>query len=416
MAQILLLTQFFPPETGAAAKRLEALTRVLSDRHEVSVVTLLPSYPSPSLFADIDINRFDSQYDFNIKRTFSFQPYSTNLLFRGFREVLMSFRLLFHALSYPADIVLVSTPSMFLGPFAWILAKVKHAQIIWDVRDLTWRYGGQSVDAPRIQSAMMFLIEAGMKFFLRRTDLVVGATPGVSQLLTAEHDVPEKRNITILNGVSRSFMDEFEQISGDVHERPRVTYVGLLGNNHGISVLVDVAREMPELDFIIVGGGPEEALIKEKLKETQIDNFHLLGYCINPAELIRFYQDADLLINHTKDRSVLNRTVVPAKFSEYMTTGKPFVYAGKGIAIQFLDEVGCAVLTQSEDPAAIINAIRWVTDHMEEARIMGQRGREYVGAHLVREDLMERYVDEIEDHLLNPISSTTGREHSDKVS
>jgi glycosyltransferase involved in cell wall biosynthesis len=174
----------------------------------------------------------------------------------------------------------------------------------------------------------------------------------------------------------------------------------LLGNNHGISVLVDVAREMPELDFIIVGDGPEETLIREKLEKAQIKNLHLLGYCTDQAELIRYYQEADLLINHTKDRPVLNRTVVPAKFSEYMATGKPMVYAGKGLAIDFLDPIGCAEIVEPESPESIAAAIRRLLDNPERARAMGQRGRVFVMENCLREDLMQKYVSEIVSRLL----------------
>lgn len=414
MARITLLTQFFPPETGAGARRLEALARALSERHEVTVVTLFPSYPSPTHFMEVDLEQFDTRYGFVIRRTFSFQPYSKNLFFRGIREILMSFRLLFNALSYPVEVVIVSTPSMFLGPFTYFLSWIKRSKVIWDVRDLTWRYGRQSVTANRVQSGLMVLLESSMRFFLKRTDLVVGATPGVSQILISEHDVPEERNITVLNGISRKFFHEFDLPRIEEHERPRVTYIGLLGNNHGISILVDVAREMPEIDFIIVGDGPEEPLIREKLDRLDLKNLQLMGYCTDHKELIRYYQETDILFNHTKDRPVLNRTVVPAKFSEYMSSGKPFVYAGKGIGVQFLDEISCARIASPDDISSIIDAIKWVLNHEDEAKFMAQRGREYVEENMIREDLMERYVTEIENHLLNSLPNGNMKNHSDE--
>jgi glycosyltransferase involved in cell wall biosynthesis len=399
LAKILIVTQFFSPETGAGARRIHALAESLAKHHKVVVTTLRPSYPSPQLFDEIDLERFDACSTLTVKRTFGFQPYSRTLILRGLREISMSFRLILHANSSPADVVLVTTPSMFLGPFGWLLAKMKRARFVWDVRDLTWRYGRESVDAGHFQAKITAMIEAWMRFILIRADFVVGATPGVSQLLIAEHCVPASKVATISNGVSRKLIAAFNAKVASTHTRPRVLYLGLLGNNHGIGILVDVARLLPDIDFIIVGDGPEKPIIEARIEELGVGNLSLQGYCTNENEMVAFYQDSDILFNHTKDRPVLNDTVMPFKNFEYMATGKPMVYAGKGLAVDLLDPIGCAEIAEPENPESIAAAIRRLLDNPERAREMGQRGKDFVVENGVREDLMEKFVAEIESRL-----------------
>jgi hypothetical protein len=49
--RILLLTQYFPPETGAAQERLSDLAgRLCSFGHAVTVLTSLPNYPAGRIF------------------------------------------------------------------------------------------------------------------------------------------------------------------------------------------------------------------------------------------------------------------------------------------------------------------------------------------------------------------------------
>lgn len=400
MAKILIVTQLFPPETGAGARRIHALAESLANHHKVVVTTLRPSYPSPQLFDEIDLDRFDACSKLIIKRTFGFQPYSKTLILRGLREVFMSFRLILRASSSPADVVLVTTPSMFLGPFGWLLAKLKQAQFVWDVRDLTWRYGRESVEAGYFQVKITDMIEAWMRFVLRRADLVVGATPGVSQLLIVEHGVPASKIVTISNGVSRKFINAFDEKKVSTHTRPRVLYLGLLGNNHGIGILIDVASLLPDIDFIIVGDGPEKPIIESQIEELGVGNLSLQGYCTNENEMVAIYQDSDVLFNHTKDRPVLNDTVMPFKNFEYMATGKPMVYAGKGLAVDFLAPIGCAEIAEPENPESIAAAIRILLDNPERARMMGGKGRDSVKNQYMREDLMESYVAEIDGRLL----------------
>ena len=400
MKTIFLISQFFPPETGAAAKRVFSLAGALADRFNVIISTLRPSYPSHDLYNQIDLEAHDRDLKFTILRSFNFNPYSKSLIIRGLREIYLALRLAGRASSIKADLILVSTPSMFLGPFGWLLAKVKRAQFVWDVRDLTWRYGRESVEAGNLQVVITDMIEALMKAVLRRTDFVVGATPGVSQLLIAEHGVRASKVATISNGVSRKFIDAFNENAGCQHTRPRVLYLGLLGNNHGIGILIDVARLLPDIDFIIVGDGPEKPIIESRIEELGIGNLSLRGYCTNENEMVAFYQDSDILFNHTKDRPVLNDTVMPFKNFEYMATGKPMVYAGKGLAVDFLTQIGCAEIAAPENPESIAAAIRRLLDNPGRARAMGQKGRAFVKENYVREDLMERYAAEIDDRRL----------------
>jgi glycosyltransferase involved in cell wall biosynthesis len=397
---VLIITQFFPPETGAGSRRIQALADALSARHAVTVVPLKPGYPSPALFTDVDIDAFDRESHVTIKRAFRFQPYSRSLLLRGFRETWMSLRLVLHASSLPADIVIVTTPSMFLGPFGWLLAKVKRARFLLDVRDLTWRYGRESVVAGYFQAMILYMIEACMQFILRRTDFVVGATSGVSRLLIEEHNVPAGKVATIFNGVSRKFIEAFNENVGNMHKRPCVLYLGLLGNNHGISNLIDVARQLPDIDFVIAGDGPERSLIESQLDPNTLPNVILKPYSVQQGDVIQHYRGADILFAQIKNTPTLNSTSIGSKIFEYMACGKPIVYAGKGLAVDFLAPIGCAEIAEPENPESIAAAIRRLLDNPERARAMGQKGRVFVIENCVREDLMEKFAAEIESRLL----------------
>src|ERR1017187_8060269 len=49
--RILFLTQYFPPETGAAQNRLSDLAKRLAEEgHRVTVLTALPSYPIGDIY------------------------------------------------------------------------------------------------------------------------------------------------------------------------------------------------------------------------------------------------------------------------------------------------------------------------------------------------------------------------------
>jgi glycosyltransferase involved in cell wall biosynthesis len=316
---------------------------------------------------------------------------------RALREIGMSVALV-RAARGPADIVLVSTPSMFLAPAAWLAARLRGARFVWDVRDLTWRYAQESVATRGPQRAMLQLTERLMLALLRRSDLVIAATAGLAGVLERQ-GVPAARMITVPNGVSRAWLEQCAPLAAAPPApgaRPRVTYVGLMGYNHGIGLLVDVAARLPHADFVLVGDGPERAAIEQRLRERRLTNVTLAGYVTDRAQLLAHYAASSVLVNHTKDTPVLHDIVFPAKTFEYFATGRPVVHAGRGWASDLLRQRDVAEVVPPEDAAALAAAIERVLADPARAQARARRAREFVAAEYCREQLLETLVREME--------------------
>jgi colanic acid biosynthesis glycosyl transferase WcaI len=184
--RILLMTQYFPPETGAGANRIGPMADVLSKQNEVTVVALKPSYPSPKEYDGVSLESHDARYPYAVKRTFDFHPHKGSLLLRALREQTMALRQAFHSLREPADILITSSPSMFLGPVALVLARAKRARFVWDVRDVTWGYARDFAGSSPVMDLAIRALEKYILWALRRADLVVGASRGITELLVKE--------------------------------------------------------------------------------------------------------------------------------------------------------------------------------------------------------------------------------------
>jgi colanic acid biosynthesis glycosyl transferase WcaI len=395
MAKILILTQFFPPETNAAANRIGAMADVLARKHKVEIITLNPSYPSPHYFSSKTPLR--SKKPYLVNRWFSFYPHQSNLFVRGLSELLMSFRLAKLIVRRNPNLIIVSTPSMFLAPIVWSLSKFKSVRLVWDVRDITWRYITDSTGDSACKRLLESYLEKVMRSILVRTDLVIGATPGVTKILVEEHGVLPHKIITVVNGASKEFLDRFRELEHtNSKSSPIVSYVGLFGYNHGISILIDVAKELPGIQFVMVGDGPEYLAIENRIRDEKLGNISLLGYVTEREKLIDIYRKSDILISHIKNTLIMNETAIPAKLFEYMATGKPIVCAERGLAEKFLDDIGCAVIVPPEDPKAMISAIKNLVMDRDKMRRLGINGRLFVEANYQREKIMEQLLCELE--------------------
>jgi len=388
--KILMLTQFFPPETAAGANRIGPMVDVLSKYHEVLVVALKPSYPSPQEYEGVLLKAHDARYSYAVKRTFSFYPHRGSLPLRTVREHVMALLLALRALPESADILVTSSPSMFLGPVGLAVARIKKAKFVWDIRDITWGYAKDVAGRSRRLTFAARMLEKYMLYALRRADLVVGASQGITELLL-EGGVEIGRMITVPNGISTDLLDAIVQgAAGEVeNRRPVVAYAGVIGYNQNLGVLLEAARVLPDIDFVLAGDGPELPLLKKKAAELGLGNVWFRGY-LNRERLLELYRRSDVLIAHVKSSPTIDATMIPIKLFEYMATGKPIIYAGRGAAAELLEDIGCAVMVTPEDPAAMSTAIAELLGDPERMRVLGSRGRSRVRSDFHRDQLMER--------------------------
>jgi glycosyltransferase involved in cell wall biosynthesis len=311
------------------------------------------------------------------------------------REIAMSVGLVAGAGGPKPDLVLVSTPSMFLGPVAYWTARLRGARFAWDVRDLTWVYARESTSRGGPARALLGLLGGIMRWHLRRADLVIGATEGLSRVL-ARDGVAAARLVTLPNGVTREMLASFpEEPARTSAPRPRVTYVGLMGYNHGLDVLLDAAAKLPRADFVLVGDGPERASLAARLANGGPRNVRLEPYATDRSTLTRHYRESDVLVSHTRSTPTLDEIVYPAKTFEYFATRRPVVHAGRGWAAELLRERDLAMVVPPGDPAALAAGIEQVLAAPDVARARAARAREFVAQTHCREALLETFVREL---------------------
>jgi glycosyltransferase involved in cell wall biosynthesis len=286
---------------------------------------------------------------------------------------------------------------MFLGPAALVLAWSKRARFVWDVRDVTWNYAKEVRRFSPVMTVGLRALERYMLFVLRQADLLVGATPGITRLLITSGFAPEKA-ITVPNGVSEAVLAVADTAaSGDTRPtRPKIVYAGLIGYNQGIGVLLNVAEALPEADFVLAGEGPELPLLKAQVRKSGITNVSFRGY-LSRENLMEVYSESDILFAKVRSTPTLDATAVPSKLFEYMATGRPLVYAGRGVAVEFLEKIGCALIVPPEDPEAIAAAIRRLLSDLELRRALGCKGKEFVQRNYRREKSMEVLAHELQE-------------------
>ncbi|HET7137535.1 MAG TPA: glycosyltransferase family 4 protein [Gaiellaceae bacterium] len=382
--KVAIVTQFFPPETLAGANRVSAMASALAENAAVRVAAPAPSYPDPAAYAEAAPPELPEGV--RLTRLAPFFGQRSSWARRAASELRMAGSLARAATADPVDVVIASSPSMFLGPAALAAARLRRAAFVWDVRDLTWEYGSDpSVIPGRAARTALAAVARAMWATARRADLVTCATPGLGGVLSER--LPRQRVEVIPNGIDAALVASLDPSPPRTVDRLRVLYAGLVGHAQGLEVLLDVAAHLPSADITVVGDGPRRPQLEDEARRRRLENITFTGY-VRPDRLVALYHDADVLFAQLQRSELHAVTAAPSKLLEYMAAGRPLVYAGEGTAAELVRAAGAGVVVEPGDAAAIAAAITSLG--VEERLRLGRAARAFAEASPTRVDHMRR--------------------------
>ena len=392
---ILIISSHYYPETGAGAKRATSFAEFLATKGwKVTVITLLPNYPYNKVYEGYRIKTPYVSVEKGVK-VIRLKPLlvpKDNFVLRLFAELVFSFKAFLQSLKVKkANILLVTTPYMLLGPTGFLWSKIKRTPYVWDVRDLTWlypRYAGKRTFGLEI------LFEWIMKIVARRTDVILAPVQGIVDYFKPINF----RTYLIPNGVSSELLEKSRSIFNEyrIEKKPLVMYAGLFGYMHGLSTLIEAVKKLPQYEFSLIGDGPER---KQLIKQSGgLNNIEFLPY-VNHDKLLEYYRKATVCVSLVR-AGEFSKIAEPSKVWEYMAVGRPVVYCGEGPLAKYLEENGLAVVCPPGDPEALASAIKKVVDSPEQAKEMARRAREFVEKERVREKILEDFERELQVLLL----------------
>jgi glycosyltransferase involved in cell wall biosynthesis len=363
--RLILLTQYYPPETGAPQNRLHDLSRrLVSMGHDVTVLSAMPNYPAGRIQEGYRGRLFMSEEIDGVKvlRSWIFATKSRRFIpwvSHYFSFVFTS--LLFGAVKLPrADVLITESPPLFLGITGYLLAKLKRATFVLNVADL-WPKAG--VDLGLLKSPL----QIGVLNFLERVlyaraKLVTGQTQGIVEHV--EEVVPTKKTWLLPNGA------DTERLSPDggdpgylkefgLSDKFVVGYGGLHGPAQSLKTVVDSARHLqdhPDIVIALFGDGPEKSDLIQRARLAGLHNvlFFPLQAGDRMPGLVPLW-DVGLVPLYDGKLMELAR---PSKMFEIMACGVPLILcAPPGEASEIVQGAGAGLWVAAEDPAALATAI-----------------------------------------------------------
>lgn len=416
--RVLLVSQFFPPETGGTSNRLRSFARELQRAgHEITVVCEKPNHPEGVIWEEYRGGAFNRrQVDgVEVVHTWVFTRPTKNFVTR------IAFYLSFMAMAVLAaprledsyDVTVASSPPLFVGVAGWVLSRLKGAPFVLDVRDL---WPDLAVAMGEIGNPFVVWLAERLEHFLyRRADGITTATDGFRREINRKTggDIPVVR-VSNATEPERFRVEETRSTlrSGlDLPDGFLVTYAGNVGICQGLDHVVDAAEalagERPRVRFLFLGEGPAKDALVERVRAEGLEN---VLFCprVPLDRAARFMAASDALLVPLADHPIF-KMFVPSKLYDSMAAGRPVLLSVDGEARHVMEEARAGLFYPPEDGEALARRVVELQDDPDR-EAMGERGRRYVAQHFTREEQALRMIDFLEttargDHSTSPIES-----------
>ena len=397
--RILIVTHYFPPETGAPQARLSALAAAWSaGGDDVTVLTGMPNHPTgvvPPEYRSA-IRRRERHDGYRVIRTWLYATPNEGTARKtiGHLSFMITSVLLGGRASGRADVVVVSSPTFFSIGAGWLLARLKHARLVVEVRDL-W---------PAIFTELGVLTNRRLIRLLERLELAAYAAADtvivVSDGFRANligRGVPAGKVHTIRNGVCPGEFDPEAQADprlramlGAGPDDCLVLYAGTHGISQGLTSVTEAAATLAgqPIRFAFVGEGADKQRLSDRVAELGLRNITLLPG-VPHEQVAALLAAADICLVPLRDIPLFS-AFIPSKLFECLAAGRPVVGAVAGEAAQILREAGAQVV-QPADSTALADAIKALAADPPRRAAMGRQGRCYVEKYFDRDTLSRQY-------------------------
>lgn len=396
--RILIVTHYYPPEVGAPQARLSALAKAwIGAGDDVTVLTGFPNHPTgivPDAYRGS--LRMEERLDgVRVIRTWLYATPNERVL----RKTIGHLSFMFSSLLFGArkvgkpDVVVASSPTFFSIFSGWLIARLKRARFVLEVRDL-WPEAIVALGVLR-NRFLIRLLQAVERASYRSADAIVVLSKGFREAIL-RRGVAEDKVHFIPNGVD---VDRFVhgQYAGEMRRRlgardgeTLVLYAGAHGVSYALTGVAEVAAQLRDepIRFVFVGDGAAKSQLAEHVRAAGLANVTMLP-SIPHDQMPDLLQAADICLLPDRDIPFLG-TMIRAKIFEYLAAGRPVVAGTQGETAQILREAG-AIVVAPEDTDAMVAAIRDLAHDPQRRRALGDRGREYVRRCFSRDALAAVY-------------------------
>jgi glycosyltransferase involved in cell wall biosynthesis len=376
--RILLLNEYFPPDTAATAQMAALVVDALAERHQVTVLCGRPSY-DPSERHPLYLFRREQIGPAVVERVGS----STFPRFR-MRQRVWNY-LSYVALSIPralaiqTDLILAMTDPPFEGIVGAFVAWLKRKPFVYNIRDL---YPEMALAGSIVRpSWWVKLWERLHRWALRRASRVIVLGDDTRERIIAK-GVDPVRVVVVRDGtqLAAPVTDHDHPVTQEVRSGfPFVVlHAGNLGFYGAWETVIKSAQmlEHDRIGYVFVGEGAMRSQVEDFAEGVGNVRFQ----AFRPPDQIPYVMAAGDLHLVTIKRG-LEGVVVPSKLYSILAAGQPVLALAPEAsdAARIVRRYGCGVVVDPHDSAALAAAVLELAHNRQRLADMAERALQAAG-------------------------------------
>jgi len=400
MRVLVLGTNYIPEKTAVAPFATGLCEHLVSQGHEVEIITAFPYYPEWRVWDGYRgrLHLKERIKNVALRRVWHYVPtQGSNLLQRLTHDLSFTLSAFFAGLfAGSSDVILCVCPPPTLALTAYFLSQIRKNPFVIVLTDLA----SDAAVATGIMKDGLFVGAArGLEGFVyRKSDRIVCICRGFVERLTARGVAPSKLLLIHLWGDTH----QVYPIAGATKFRAEnqlagqdflVMHTGNMGKKQDLLNVVQAAelsQDLPHLVWLLVGQGEERAVLEEAINQRKLRNIRLLP--LQPAEgLAEMYSAADVLL--VNQRAAIVDSVIPSKLLTYMAAGRPVLAAvsDESETARYIARAQCGLIVHPQDPKALVEAVLLLRGNPALREQCGVSGRVHVLQHFAKEKILHEY-------------------------
>ena len=402
---IVVLCPHFAPDTAPTG---EVITRIVDEfiaaGEKVHIVTALPWYRTHAIeegWSGRLVRREKTTWG-SIIRVHPFPGKSkSNLLrraigFGAFSAVAGVCTLFAGGIHHRPKAIISMSPPLTLGLTGWLASRIRFCPSVFNIQDV---FPDAAVETGAITNARIIAAARWLeRVSYHRSDVVVVLSDDLKKNVVAKVAPRHAHKITVIpNFVDADRIRPMNRMTAyraelGIGDETVVMYAGNVGYSQSLEMLIDAARHMPHVTFVINGDGSARSDL-----ETQaagVPNVKFAGY--QPRDRVsEVLASGDIHV--VPLRTGLGAVSVPSKTYSILAAARPVVAAiDEGTEVtRILSASGAGISVSPDSSQEFSDAIASLVNNPSDAEVRGNAGRMWVETHVSPAVVARSYLDVI---------------------
>jgi glycosyltransferase involved in cell wall biosynthesis len=413
--KILLIHQFFLEKEDGGGSRFNEMTKVWAEQgHEITILAGMVHYATgkkrkrykkklfvndKQFYKNVDVMRCHVSESYNssfIGRLWAYFSFVFSGIYAGVFKVKGKY-----------DIIIVTSPPLFVGITAYMLSLIKRTPFVFEIRDL---WPESAIDTGVLKNKIIIRFAYWFENFLyKKARLINVLTPAFREKLIQNKNVPEEKIIMIPNAadftlakhVSETLNTEKFRKDLQFDDKFVITYVGAHGIANHLIQLIDAAEQLTDTPvvFQLIGDGMHKGKLKNEVKKRNLSNV-IFRNSVSKKEIFKYIYASDMGVSVLKKVETF-KTIYSNKTFDYMSCKRPILMLIDGVSKQLVIDSKSGIFIEPENTKALVKGVRDLLAMKKETlEEMGLNGYNYAKKHFDRKKLAKIYISKTKEILL----------------